>query len=92
VSTTQLQSWNLATASPALLASSLPLSGYVASSASAANDDADISPGAEWALEAIPARAINDLRRVVAGVSYALIIEGAVALFVYATWNLWHLG
>jgi len=91
VSTTQLQSWNLATASPALLASSLPLSSYVAPSASAANDDDAISPSAEWALEAIPARAINDLRRVVAGVSYALIIEGAVALFIYATWNLWHL-
>jgi len=83
VATSQFDNWKLATASPSLLSSSLPVSSYVAPSAPAVVPDA---PQAEWATEAI----VN-LRHVVAGISFAFIIEGAVALCIYATWNLWHI-
>jgi hypothetical protein len=59
---------------------------YVTPSAPAGVPDAATGPQAEWAAEAI----VN-LRNVVAGVSCAFLIEGAVALSIYATWNLWHL-
>jgi hypothetical protein len=59
---------------------------YAAPSAPACVLDAAAGPQAEWAAEAI----VN-LRHVVAGISCALLIEGAVALSIYATWNLWHL-
>ncbi len=88
MATTQFDSWKLATAShsllmPALPVSSLPLPSYVAPSAAVAVPG---EPKAEWAAEAI----VN-LRHVVTGVSFALILEGAVALCIYATWNLWHI-
>lgn len=88
MATSQFDSWKLATSSPSLLTpalpvSSLPLPSYDAPSEPVAFPDA---PQAEWAAEAI----VN-LRHVVAGVSFAFIIEGAVALCIYATWNLWHI-
>ncbi|HEY1804934.1 MAG TPA: hypothetical protein VGG45_10685 [Terracidiphilus sp.] len=43
-------------------------------------------PQAEWAAEAI----VN-VRHVVAGISCALLVEAAVALAIFATWNLWHI-
>ena len=82
----QFNSWKLATASPSLLSSALPLSSYAAPSAKAGVPDA---PKAEWAAEAI----VNS-RHVVAGISCALIIEAAIALAIYATWatwSLWHI-
>jgi hypothetical protein len=92
----QFESWNLATASPSLIASSLPASsfplsslpspGYAAPSAPAGVPGAVAGPKAEWAAEAIA-----NSRHVVAGISSALIIEGAVALALYATWSLWQL-
>lgn len=83
----QLQSWKLATASPSLHRSSLPVSSYAASyaaqSCSAVNP---LAPQAEWAAEAV----VN-LRHVVAGISFAFIIEAAFALCIFAIWNLWHI-
>ncbi len=88
MATTQIENWNLATASsslitPALPASSLSLPGYDAPYAPAVVSNA---PQAEWALEAI----VN-LRNVAAGVTWAFVIEFAFALGIYATWNLWHI-
>ncbi len=91
MSNPQFANLTLATASPSLLASPFPMSSrpsasFATPSASVGVPDAAAGPQAEWAAEAIV-----DLRRVVAGVSCALLIEGAVALSIYATWNLWHL-
>lgn len=91
MSNPQFASLKLATASPSLLASSLPQPSLPLSSYSGPSTPAGVpvAPKAEWAAEAI----VNS-RHVVAGISYALIIEGAVALSVYAaiaTWSLWHL-
>jgi len=44
------------------------------------------APQAEWASEAI----VN-VRHVVAGIICALLVEGAVAGVIIATWNLWHI-
>ncbi len=87
----QFESWKLATASPSLLSSSLPASsfplpGYAAPSALAGIPGATAAPKAEWAAEAIA-----NSKHVVAGISCAFIIEGAVALSLYATWSLLHL-
>jgi hypothetical protein len=82
MSNPQFVNLKLATVSPSLLASSLPVSSYAQSAQLGAPD----SPQAEWAAEAI-----SNLRHVVAGIGFALIIEGAVALCIFATWNLWHI-
>ncbi|MGO9794501.1 MAG: hypothetical protein ACLPLZ_00210 [Terracidiphilus sp.] len=78
----QFVNLKLAAASPLLLVSSLPTGSYARSARLGAPD----SPRAEWAAEAI-----SNLRHVVAGIGFALIIEGAVALCIVATWNLWHI-
>jgi hypothetical protein len=78
----QFVNLKLAAASPLHLGSSLP-AGSFAQSARLGVPDA---PQAEWAAEAI-----SNLRHVVAGISVAFIIEGAVALCIFATWNLWHI-
>jgi len=78
----QFVNLKLAAASPSVLTSSLPTNRYAQSERRRAPG----APQAEWATEAI----VN-LRHVVAGISIALIIEGAVALLIYATWNLWHI-
>jgi hypothetical protein len=72
----------LATAAHSLPVSSLSARRYVAQDTPARLPDA---PQAEWAAEAI-----SNLRHVVAGISFALIIEGAVAICIVATWGLWH--
>jgi len=72
----------LAVVSPSLLASSLPLRNYAPS----ARPGAPSTPQAEWAAEAI-----SNLRHVVAGIGFGLLIEGAAALAIVATWNLWHI-
>ena len=82
MSNPQFVNLKLATASPSLLASSLPVSSYAQSARLGVPD----SPRAEWAAEAI-----SNLRHVVAGISFALFIEGAVALCIFSTWNLWHI-
>jgi hypothetical protein len=51
--------------------------------------DGYIGPTAEW-----PADAVVDYRALGKGVSWALGMEGAAALFIYFTWHLlvtWHL-
>jgi hypothetical protein len=81
----QLQSWKLATASPSLHRSSLPVSSYAASYAARSTPATDPqSPQAEWAAEAV-----ENLRHVVAGISFAFIIEAAAALCIFAVRNLW---
>lgn len=83
----QLQSWKLATASPSLHRSSLPVSSYAASYAAKSGSAANpLAPQAEWAAEAV----VN-LRHVVAGISFAFIIEAAAALCIFAIWNLWRI-
>lgn len=78
----QFANLKLANASPSLRASALPVRSYAQSARLGATD----LPQAEWAAEAI-----SNLRHVVAGISFAFIIEGAVALCIFATWNLWHI-
>jgi hypothetical protein len=82
----QLQSWKLATASPSLQRSSLPVSSYAASYASKSAPANPRAPQAEWAAEAV----VN-LRHVVAGISFAFIIEAAATLCIFAIWNLCHI-
>jgi len=79
----QFVNLRLATASPSLSVSSLPAHSYSAQATSARVQD---PPQAEWAAEAI-----SNLRHVVAGISFALFIEGAVAICIVATWGLWHI-
>ncbi len=78
----QFVSLKMAAASPSQLASSLPLCTY----APPARLGASGAPQAEWAAEAI-----SNLRHVVAGIGFALLIEGAAAVAIVATWNLWHI-
>jgi hypothetical protein len=78
----QFVNLKLATASPALLSSSAHLSRY----ATSVRFGASSVPPAEWAAEAI-----SNLRHVVAGIGVALLIEGAAAVAIVATWNLWHI-
>jgi hypothetical protein len=83
----QLQSWKLATASPSLHRSSLPVSSYAATFAAQSGSAANLrAPQAEWAEEAK-----SNLRHVVSGVGFAFIIEAAFALCIFAIWNLWHI-
>lgn len=83
----QLQTWKLATASLSLRRSSLPVSSYAASyAAQSSSAVSPLAPQAEWAAEAV----VN-LRHVVAGISFAFIIEAAFALCIFAIWNLWHI-
>ncbi len=44
------------------------------------------SPNAEW-----PTQTVVDVRSLAKGVCWALGIEGAAALFLYAIWHLWQL-
>jgi hypothetical protein len=83
MSNRQFVNLRLATASPSLSVSSLPAHSYGVKATSARIPDA---PQAEWAAEAI-----SNLRHVVAGISVALVIEGAVAVCIVATWGLWHI-
>lgn len=78
----QFVNLKLAVAPPSLLASSLPLRSYAPS----VRLGAPRTPQAEWAAEAI-----SNLRHVVAGIGFALLIEGVAALAIVATWNLWHI-
>lgn len=82
MSNTRFVNLKLAAASPLRLVSSLPANSYARSARIGVPD----LPQAEWAAEAI-----SNLRHVVAGISVAFIIEGAVALCIFATWNLWHI-
>jgi hypothetical protein len=79
----QFVNLKLATAAHSLPVSSLPARSYAAQTTSARLPEA---PQAESAAEAI-----SNLRHVVAGISFALIIEGAVAICIVATWGLWHI-
>lgn len=88
MATTQIENWNLATASPSLIMPALP-----APSLSLPSYDAPYAPVPvpdELKAE-IAADAIVNLRNVVKGVSFAFLLEGAAALCIYATWNLWHI-
>jgi hypothetical protein len=78
----QFVNLKLATAAHSLPASSLQAGSYAPSARLGAPD----TPEPEWAAEAI-----SNLRHVVAGISFALIIEAAVAVCIFATWNLWHI-
>jgi hypothetical protein len=91
VANPQFVNLKLATALPSLFSTALPTSSLASASYAAPSAPAGVpadaaGPQAEWAAEAI-----LNLRHVVAGTSCALIIEAAVALSIYATWNLWHL-
>jgi hypothetical protein len=77
----QFVNLKLAAASPALLASSASLRSYASARLGASS-----APQAEWAAEAI-----SNLRHVVAGIGFALLIEAAAAVAIFATWNLWHI-
>ncbi|MEI9970370.1 MAG: hypothetical protein WDM87_17780 [Terracidiphilus sp.] len=79
----QFVNLRLATASPSLSVSSLPAHSFGAQATSVRLPDV---PQAEWAAEAI-----SNLRHVVAGIGFALIIEGAAAVCIVATWGLWHI-
>lgn len=83
MSNPQFVNLRLATASSSLSVSSLPAHSYGAQATPARLPEA---PQAEWAAEAI-----SNLRHVVAGIGFALIIEGAVAICIVATWGLWHI-
>lgn len=83
MSNCQFVNLRLATASPSPSVSSLPAHSYEPQITPARIPDA---PQAEWAAEAI-----SNLRHVVAGIGFALIIEGAVAICIVATWGLWHI-
>ena len=72
----------LAAASPSRLGSCLHADSYAQSTRIVVPDP----PQAEWAAEAI-----SNLRHVVSGISVAFIIEGMVALCIFATWNLGHI-
>jgi hypothetical protein len=82
MSNPQFVNLKLATASPSLCTSFLHATGYTPSPRLSAPD----APQPESAVEAI----VN-LRHVVAGIAFALVIEGAVAVAIFATWNLWHI-
>jgi hypothetical protein len=83
MSNRQFVNLRLATALPSPSVSSLPAHSFGAQATSVRIPDA---PEAEWAAEAI-----SNLRHVVAGIGFALIIEGAVAVCIVATWGLWHI-
>lgn len=74
----------LATASPSRLGSCFHANRYAQSARLGA-------PGSPHTQAESAAEAISNLRHVVAGVSFAFIIEGVVALCIFATWNLWHI-
>jgi hypothetical protein len=78
----QFVNLKLAAAAPSLLGSSFPTRTYPQSVPLGPPG----VPQAEWAAEAI-----SNLRHVVAGISFALLIEGAGAVAIFATWSLWHL-
>ena len=79
----QFVNLKLAAASPSLLASSLSLSSY--------SQSPRVGVPAAPQAESAAAEAISNLRHVVAGVSVAFLIEGAAAVAIIATWNLWHI-
>jgi hypothetical protein len=82
MSNLQFVNLKLAAASPSPLSPGLPLKDCAPSTA-----DGDLgAPQSEWAAEAI-----SNVRHVVAGIGVALLIEGAAALAILATWNLWHI-
>ena len=83
MSNRQFVNLRLATASSFPSVSSLPAHSYGAQSTATRLPS---PPQAESAAEAI-----SNLRHVVAGISFALIIEGAVAICIVATWGLWHI-
>ena len=76
-----------ATALPSLLSPPLHMSSYAAQPMQTQGMEAGAtSAEAEW-----PAEAIVNLRDLGRGVGWALGIEGAAALTIYAVWYLWHL-
>jgi hypothetical protein len=88
VATAPLVDWKLPTASPSVPTTALPMSSRSLPSYDAPSEPVAVpdEPKDEWAAEAI----VN-LRHVVVGIVFALVIEGAVALCIFATWNLWHI-
>jgi len=78
----QFVNLQLAVVAPSLLASSVSV-GSQDPSAHPVEPDAT-QP--EWAAEAI-----SNLRHVVAGISFAFLIEAAAAVAIIATWGLWHI-
>ncbi len=77
---------NPATALPSLLSPPLQMSSYAAQLMQTQGMKAGAtSAEAEW-----PAEAIVNLRDLGRGVGWALGIEGAAALTIYAVWYLWH--
>jgi hypothetical protein len=83
MSTSQFVDLRLAPAWHSLSVSSLPTHSYGAQATPPRLPEASQAESA--------AEAISDLRHVVAGISFALIIEGAVAICIVATWGLWHI-
>jgi hypothetical protein len=83
MSNRQFVNLRLATTSLSPSVSSLPAHSFGVQATSPRIPDA---PQAEWAAEAI-----SNLRHVVAGIGFALIIEGAAAICIVATWGLWHI-
>lgn len=77
----------LAAASTSLLSPGVQMSSYVAPlTRSQVMRPGAISAGAEW-----PAEAIVNLSDLARGVRWALAIEGAAAVGIYAVWHLWRL-
>jgi hypothetical protein len=83
MSNRQFVNLRLATPLPSVPVSSLPAHSFGVQATAAPLPE---TPQAEWAAEAI-----SNVRHVVAGISFALIIEGAVAICIVATWGLWHI-
>jgi len=87
VPTQQFDGIHPATAMPSLLSQPLQMSSYAAPLIQAPRMKAGaMCAEAEW-----PAEAFVNLRNLGRGVSWALGIEGAAALTIYAVWHLWHL-
>ena len=78
---------SLTAISPPLISSPLQMSSYAATFAHGhVLQDGIVSPEAEW-----PSQTVVDHRSLAIGVSWALTIEGAAALSLYAIWHLWQL-
>lgn len=77
----------LAAASPSMFSLPLQMSSYAAPlTRTQVMRAGTISTDAEW-----PAAAIVNLSDLARGVRWALAIEGAAALGIYAVWHLWRL-
>jgi len=87
VATQRFDDAHLVAASPSLLVPRIQMASYASTFASAqAIASSGLRAKTEWASDAI----VN-LRLLGKGVGWALAIEGAAALSLYALWHMWQL-